>query len=233
VSGATGAVEGIVGREAEVVALGAFVGAEAPRRALCLIGPPGAGKTTLWEAGIALAREQGLLVLSAQPSGAEAELSFAALIDLCEEIDAAALSAVPAPQRSALEVALLRAEPTGTPPQPHAIALGFLNGLRALAARRPVLVAVDDVQWLDAPSADALTSRRAGSRTSPCAFCWRGVRARARPSSWPWTGAALSVWTVGPLSFGATRRLLSERSRWRPSWSRRWPRSARPTKRLR
>jgi DNA-binding CsgD family transcriptional regulator len=157
VSGATGAVEGIVGREAEVVALGAFVGAEAPRRALCLIGPPGAGKTTLWEAGIALAREQGLLVLSAQPSGAEAELSFAALIDLCEEIDAAALSAVLAPQRSALEVALLRAEPTGTPPQPHAIALGFLNGLRALAARRPVLVAVDDVQWLDAPSADALT----------------------------------------------------------------------------
>src|SRR5512132_2446902 len=147
----------MVGREAEVGVLHRFLDDESPARALVLTGPPGVGKTTLWEAGISAARERGLRVLSAQPSGAEAELSFAALIDLCDGVGADALTSVPAPQRAALEVALLRAEPTGAPPRPDAIALGLLNGLRALAAEQPVLVAIDDVQWLDAPSADALT----------------------------------------------------------------------------
>jgi hypothetical protein len=49
------------------------------------------------------------------------------------------------PQLRALEVALLRAEPTGPPPQLHAIGLGLLSALRALAVCERVLVAVDDV----------------------------------------------------------------------------------------
>src|SRR5512132_2344141 len=126
----------MVGREAEVGVLHRFLDDESPARALVLTGPPGVGKTTLWEAGISAARERGLRVLSAQPSGAEAELSFAALIDLCDGVGADALTSVPAPQRAALEVALLRAEPTGAPPRPDAIALGPLNGPRAPAARR-------------------------------------------------------------------------------------------------
>jgi predicted ATPase len=53
-------------------------------------------------------------------------------------------------------MALLRAEPTAVPPEPHAIGLGLRNGLRALAALEPLLIAIDDLQWLDPPSADAL-----------------------------------------------------------------------------
>lgn len=49
-------------------------------------GEAGIGKTTLWEAGADLARELGLRVLVARPSGAEARLSFAALIDLFEGV---------------------------------------------------------------------------------------------------------------------------------------------------
>ena len=79
--------------------------------AIVIEGDAGIGKTTLWEAGITIARGRGLRVLVARPSGAEAELSFAALIDLFDGIDLGALDGLPAPQRLALEVALLRTEP--------------------------------------------------------------------------------------------------------------------------
>ena len=84
VEGGSAPVAGVVGREAELAVLREFAGAGARNRALVLAGEAGIGKTTLWEAGIELARDRGLRVLPARPSGAEARLSFAALIDLFE-----------------------------------------------------------------------------------------------------------------------------------------------------
>jgi predicted ATPase len=110
----------------------------------------------LAEAGVAAARQQGLRVLSARASGAEGQFSFAALGDLFEEVEGDELAGLPAPQRRALEVALLRVDAGGAIPEPRAIAVGFLNALRSLAASRMVLVAVDDVQWLDPSSTEAL-----------------------------------------------------------------------------
>jgi DNA replication protein DnaC len=55
---------------------------------LVLVGGPGIGKTTLWEAGIAAASRQGLVVLSTRASSAPARLAFAALTDLFDQIDA-------------------------------------------------------------------------------------------------------------------------------------------------
>ena len=135
VEGAAGTVAGIVGREPELEVLRGFFGGDGWGRALVLSGEAGIGKTTLWEAGVELARERGLRTLIARPSGTEARLSFAALIDVFEDVDARELVGLPGPQRSALEVALLRAEPSGAPPEPHAIALGFLNVLRAAGGR--------------------------------------------------------------------------------------------------
>jgi hypothetical protein len=66
-----------------------------------------------------------------------------------------ALASLPAPQRRALSRALLL-DDEGPPPDPHAIGVAVLNALRALAATGPVVVAVDDVQWLDPASAGAL-----------------------------------------------------------------------------
>ena len=51
-----------------------------------LSGQAGIGKTTLWEAGVEFARERGMRTLMARPSATEARLSFAALIDLFEDV---------------------------------------------------------------------------------------------------------------------------------------------------
>lgn len=64
----------VVGRESEGAMLRDFLAAAGGSGALLLTGEAGIGKTTLWEAGVTEAREHGLRVLVARPSGAEAEL---------------------------------------------------------------------------------------------------------------------------------------------------------------
>jgi DNA-binding CsgD family transcriptional regulator len=176
-----------------------------------LVGGPGVGKTTLWEAGLDSCRARGCCVLSARPSGADAQLAFSGLIDLLDGIEFDRLDGLPAPQRRALESALLRDDPDDVPAEPHAIRLALLNVLRALTRERPVVVALDDVQWLDGPSADALAfvARRLEARQAVFLLARRpgapGVLERALEGG-------RAVWVaVGPLSFGAIRRMLSER----------------------
>jgi DNA-binding CsgD family transcriptional regulator len=195
----------------ELEALGGFLEGGLPVRSLVLTGGPGIGKTTLWEAGVEMARERGALVLDVRASLAEARLSFAALIDLCDCVPEAAFDALPAPQRAALEVALLRAEPGPVAPQPGAISLGFLNLLRELAATLPLVIAVDDMQWLDAPSADALVFAARRLVREPVAFLLarrRGTTSRLESSL---ERHELSRLEVGPLGIDATRRLLADR----------------------
>jgi len=199
-----------VGRESEVAALEAFLRRDETPRAFVLAGGAGIGKTTLWETGVALAKAQGLRVLSARPTDAEAQFSFGALVDLLDEVDTNALKELPAPQRHALDVALLRAESTGEPPEPQTIAVALLNALRALTARGPVLVAVDDVQWLDPSSAAALTfaARRLGGEAATFLLSKRS----GHPSDLVQAlGPNLDELEVGPLSLGAMRSLLAER----------------------
>ena len=208
---AAGTVAGIVGREPELEVLRGFVGADGSGRALVLSGKAGIGKTTLWEAGVELARERGLRALVARPSGTEARLSFAALIDVFEGVDARELVGVPGPPRSALEVALLRAEPSGAPPEPHAIALGVLNVLRTLAAEGPVLVAVDDIPWLDAPSADALVFAARRLKDEPVMFLLARRPGHQSVLERALERRGLERLPVGPLGFAASRRVLSDR----------------------
>src|SRR5689334_20127837 len=88
----------VVGREPELQSLRDFLsGAEAPACQV-LSGKPGIGKTTIWEFGLDLARENGFQVLSTRASEAETTLSFAALADLVDDIDTSDLDALPAPQ---------------------------------------------------------------------------------------------------------------------------------------
>ena len=188
-----------------------FLAEASPVRALVLTGGPGIGKTTLWEAGIDGARERGLVVLLARPSGAEARLSFAALIDLFDGVDIGSLPGVPAPQRSALEVALLRAEPTGVPRSRRRSRSASSMRCARSPPGEPLLVAIDDAQWLDPPSADALAFAAHRLEDEPVEFLLARRPGRRSALEQALERSALERLEVGPLSLGATRRLLSER----------------------
>src|SRR5215210_3135613 len=147
----------IVGREAEVASLDAFLsGAEGESAALVLEGEPGIGKSTLWLCGVDHARAEGVRVLSSRPAEAERGLPFAGLGDVLDEVLDDVLPALPPPRRRALEVALLLEEPAEDAVDPRALGLATRNALEVLAADRDLLVAIDDLQWLDASSAAAL-----------------------------------------------------------------------------
>jgi DNA-binding CsgD family transcriptional regulator len=200
----------IVGREAELAGLGKFLETNPPQGALVITGGAGIGKTTLWEAGVEAARERGHRVLVARPSESERQLSLAALADLLREVEADVICRLPTPQAHALEVVLLRATPSGRPPAPRAIAAAFLGVVRELACAERVLVAVDDVQWLDPQSAEALAFavRRLDANAS---FLLAERTGTSSPLIGPLDSRLLDRIEVGGLSLGATRRVLSER----------------------
>lgn len=124
--------------------------------ALLIEGEAGIGKTTLLREAVAAASDAGASVLMAWPAPAEAELAFSGLGDLlADELDEV-VPELPEPQANALEIALLRRQAGGRPVDAHTVSAGVLGALRTLAERNPVVVAVDDVQWLDRGTAAAL-----------------------------------------------------------------------------
>jgi DNA-binding CsgD family transcriptional regulator len=161
--------------------------------------------------GLESAVRRGMRVLSARAAQAEHGLSFSALADLLESVDNEVLHGLPAPQRSALEVALLRVDALGRPPEPRAIGAGTLRVLRALAAHGPLIVALDDVQWLDPGSSDAMSFAVRRLETSPVGLL---LTERSGPASE--FRRAVDVLDpvrteVAGLSFGAARHLLGDR----------------------
>ncbi len=144
----------LIGREQELdAALTAF--AKLPA-VVALEGEAGIGKTSVWRAVLEQLEARDNAVLSARPAEAETHLSYAGLADLLGPVLDDSLGKLPGPQRQALEAALLRAEAEGRAPDQAAIAFAVLGTLRNSARDRRLIVAVDDLQWLDAPSLFAL-----------------------------------------------------------------------------
>ncbi|MFN8620985.1 MAG: LuxR C-terminal-related transcriptional regulator [Chloroflexota bacterium] len=135
--------------------------------ALVLSGPAGIGKSTRFGAILSEAAALGHRVLVTRAVEAETQLAFGGLVDLLGEHVIAVLPGLPPVQRVALEVALQRTTLDGEPPPPLALSLGVHAALRALAADRPTLIAIDDLPWLD-PATERVLSyavrRVAGSR---------------------------------------------------------------------
>jgi DNA-binding CsgD family transcriptional regulator len=148
----------LVGRGSELRAIEALLTSAAGDSAALLIeGDPGIGKTTLWLEALARARERGFRVLAARPSAAESVLGHATLADLLADVDRATWSDLPAPQRHALAAAVLDENDGPVPAaDPRAVGAGFLNVLIRLTADSPVVVGIDDLQWLDVSSAAAV-----------------------------------------------------------------------------
>jgi len=200
-----------IGRERELEELDAFLDA-APKapRALLLKGEPGIGKTTLWRAAVEAARERGFRVLTARPAEAEASLSFAALGDLLADTTDT-IGALPEPQRRALRVALLlEKQEGGVATDSRTLSVALLGLLHRLAEDTAVLVAVDDVQWLDPPTAGALTFALRRLSSEPVSFL-----GAARPEPVGLAAEGMHVASVGPLAPSAidaiVRRTLDAR----------------------
>jgi len=206
----------IFGRDPEFARLAAFLDAiPSGPRALLLEGQAGVGKTTIWSWALERAAAAGYRVLACRPAEAEAKYSYAALGDLLDGVGKDDWPDLPAPQRRALDVALLRDAEQGVRLDPRAVGAAVLASLRSLAATTPTLIAVDDVHWLDPPSARVLefVVRRlqseqigllASLRTpSPVGVPLNLDRALA--------GDAFSTLEIGPLSLGALHHVLRTR----------------------
>ena len=146
-----------VGRDAEVAAIGGLIAQACAGEsgALALIGSAGTGKTTLLRQAVALATNGGtaVRVLRARGIESEAELAFGGLLELVRPLTDL-IPRLPGPQAQALEGALALAPVAAT--DRFSVSAATLGILGLAAADAPVLVAVDDLHWLDPPSAQAI-----------------------------------------------------------------------------
>jgi DNA-binding CsgD family transcriptional regulator len=172
---------------------------------LALEGEPGIGKTALWQAGVEAARERERFVLLARPAEAERDLSFSGLGDLLEPA-LGRLETLSPPRRRALQVALLLASDDYGTPDARAVGLATLDLIRVLAADGPLLVAVDDTQWLDPPSRETLAYALRRLEREPVALL-----TACRPGGDPLALGEPERVVVGPLSLGALHELIRNR----------------------
>lgn len=206
---------GVVERPAEFRAVSEFLlSADVQPAGLVVEGDAGIGKTTLWLAGVAEARERGFRVLSARAGQAETVLTYAALADLLGGVDPVVLAELPEVQRIAVDRVLLRATADGPSTDESVVAAAFASIIDRLSAHTPILLAIDDVQWLDLSSQAvlAVAARRFAGRV--------GLLITERtehegPSAADWLQLSgpdgIGRIHVGPLSLGGLHALVTSR----------------------
>jgi DNA-binding CsgD family transcriptional regulator len=205
----------VVGRDAELSSVDGFLDRAADGPAgLVLEGEPGIGKSTLWLAAVAAARRRDLIVLSSRPAEAERGLAHVGLGDLFDNVIDDVLPELLAPRRRALEIALLREEESDELVDYRALVVAVRDVLQLLSDRKPLLLAVDDVPWLDASSSSALAFalRRLGS-SRVLVLLARRLTGDAEPSELEQALSSERVerLLVGALSVGALHQLLRDR----------------------
>lgn len=195
----------VIGRDDEFSAL-TSAAAEVPHRgrALVIEGEAGIGKTTLLTATARWAAEQGFTVLSCAGVQCQTMVGYAGVHELIHPI-LNHVDALPKHQKSALLGALGLAE--YAPPDPLLIGVAMLGLIEEAAAHRPLLLVVDDAQWLDGSSLHILTfvGRRVSS--SPVMLL---CAARPRLDGGPERLISLSRFPLGPLDDATAQTLLAQ-----------------------
>jgi DNA-binding CsgD family transcriptional regulator len=168
---------------------------------LQVVGEAGIGKTALLDAAEASAGD--MLLLRTRGAETDTQIPFAGLFDLFRPTFSL-IEGLPPAQRAALQGALGLGPPVSA--DRFAIATGTLALLSAAADQRPVLAIVDDAQWLDAPSRDALIFAAGRLHLDAIAFLW-AVRddADRHPAS------MFPEIRLQPLDAGAACQLLEAR----------------------
>lgn len=177
-------------------------------------GEAGIGKTTLWLEAIERARAAGFQVLSAQGSPAEARSTFTAAADLLGDVDTGARTTLPPIQQAALDRMLLLGD-AGPATDARVVSTAFLSVIERLAITSPVLLAIDDAQWLDVASravvgfaarrfsgrVGVIVTARTGEHDGPDVESWLRL---ARPD-------AMHRLSLRPMSLGALHGLIAAR----------------------
>jgi ATP/maltotriose-dependent transcriptional regulator MalT len=180
---------------------------------LLLEGEAGIGKTTMWLAATDVARERGIHVLTARAAATESVTAYISLADLFSTVQAEVLTALPAPQRLAVDRILLHVNDDEVPTDQRAVAAAFLSAINILSDRAPVLVAIDDLQWLD-PSSTRVMAFAARRFSGPVGLI-ATVRTGDEESDLSWLQLeqpdAMTQILLRPMTIGTLHQLVTTR----------------------
>jgi predicted ATPase/DNA-binding CsgD family transcriptional regulator len=210
-------ISAIVGRSRELSAVRDVLDlVSADHAALVLSGDAGIGKTILWRQAVESAKARGFRVFQCRGGPSETTLTYAGLADLMTEVDAHEIERLPPPQSRALEVAILRADADGPAPDQRAVSAAFLTLISNAAAEVPLVLAVDDTQWLDAPTARVLAFALRRTRSQRIGLV-ATVRTTNEPFSLPFEldrslpPDRIAHERLGPLSLAEIHHMLRDR----------------------
>jgi predicted ATPase len=205
----------IIGREYELRAVRQFVdGVSEGPASVVLDGQAGIGKTGIWKQAVLDARTEGVAVRTCQCSEADAGWAFAGLGDLLEGLGSECLVELPEVQRSALSAALLLSDVVDGSPGDRVVGVAVLGVLRALARSGPLVLAVDDIQWLDASSRKVLSFALRRLSDEPVRLIASLRTERPADTAEAVTrGLPGERIVVGPVSIGILQRIVQARLR--------------------
>jgi len=198
--------EVLFGRESELDAIFELLDADARGSGAVLVlrGDPGIGKSALLERARCRARQQGLRVLETGGAETESELPFSGLERLLHPV-IADVGKLPDRQRLALLSAVGSID--GSSPNVFLIGLGALNLVADAATHSPLLIVVEDAQWLDRGTAEVLAFLARRVTDEPITML---IAIRDGYGS-PLVDAKLDELTVGPLAEETAGELLDSR----------------------
>ena len=208
----------LIGRSSERAAILAALNPSADRTAAVLLsGDAGIGKTAIWESIVSERRAAGDHVLISRATSAEARLPWVGMTDLMRTMPPTSLDSLPDVQRHALEVVSLQSGSLQTGSSEaldeRMVGTALLSALQSATNTAPVLLAIDDLPYLDAASASAVTfalRRMEGPHRAQLLATVRDHDARL-PVLQGLPTEQCSVISIGPMTLGALFDLLQSR----------------------